>query len=287
MVCSLDIILRCWLTCLVIGYASTYCTFDDSILDGPECPIVYRDGADYSACQNNWFTFKEEKGKVQVRYRLKGKGVNDVVRGNIDDVMKRFNKIIPCLNIKEVGIKDWFKGKNSEILTIEVGKECYTGLEGIGGSTSPARVVEMSMTLCSHHEYWNIWNAVFVHEMFHVFSFAHTHRRIDRDQHVVVNTNNILSYKLSQYEICTDCTIYGDYECNSIMHYTGNEFAIDRKLPTMVPLGNSPTCRTLGNLHPTANDWEQLAIKLGCKARSHKFPKEKHPKGKHGKKSSP
>ena len=107
----------------------------------------------------------------------------------------------------------------------------------------------------------DIWKGTFIHEMFHVFGIAHMQRRNDRDKFIEVLSDNIEQEKLPQYQKCTDCTIWGPYECNSIMHYEQGSFGKD-ELPTMKGFG--PNCTEFGNSIPTKNDWNSLRQKLGC-----------------------
>ena len=69
------------------------------------------------------------------------------------------------------------------------------------------------------------WRGTFIHELFHAFGIAHTHRRQDRDQYIRILWNNIEDKSKSQFKKCTTCSIPKDvpYECNSIMHYGQNQ----------------------------------------------------------------
>ena len=105
------------------------------------------------------------------------------------------------------------------------------------------------------------WKGVFMHEMFHVFGIAHTQRRKDRDEFINIKLNNIKRDAEPQYDKCTECTVSGPYECNSIMHYSPRQGAINGK-PTMT--GKAASCTSFGNDEPTANDWIALRKNLGC-----------------------
>jgi hypothetical protein len=80
-----------------------------------------------------------------------------------------------------------------------------------------------------------------IHEIGHAWGLWHEHTREDRDQHVIVNWNNISSaqsYNFSQ-NISNGDDI-GGYDYNSVMHYNATAFSVNG-LPTLetIPAGIS------------------------------------------------
>ena len=56
----------------------------------------------------------------------------------------------------------------------------------------------------------------------------HTHKRHDRDSHIVINWDNISPSKKKEFELCSgnNCDSWGyPYDCNSIMHYAKNQMS--------------------------------------------------------------
>ena len=89
------------------------------------------------------------------------------------------------------------------------------------GEATVDKKVIMASTLCNLVIAGDkaLWKSIFMHEMFHVFGIAHTQSRFDRYKYIEVIEDNIMPSRRNNYEICYDCTVYGPYECNSIMHY--------------------------------------------------------------------
>ena len=102
------------------------------------------------------------------------------------------------------------------------------------------------------------------HEFLHVFGLQHTQTRQDRDKYVRVNYRNLLNDGKSQYEKCRNCKTFGaPYECNSIMHYGANDFAINWRTPTMTPVDKN-TCKINPGNELTNWDWKLLRKAANC-----------------------
>ena len=105
----------------------------------------------------------------------------------------------------------------------------------------------------------------YVTSFFMFFGLMHTQTRWDRNQYVNVNTKNLVDSKEAryQYEICEDCdTLDAPYECNSIMHYEDNTFAIDPKKPVMTSINKS--CIIKPSYYLTNEDWKLLNKAAKC-----------------------
>lgn len=78
----------------------------------------------------------------------------------------------------------------------------------------------------------NIYNfdpGIIAHEVLHSLGFFHEQSRTDRDDYIVINTNNIIPGKEHNFTIFTDNGYQGfdrgEYDYNSIMHYGPTAFA--------------------------------------------------------------
>jgi len=73
-----------------------------------------------------------------------------------------------------------------------------------------------------------------VRVLLHALGLKLTHNRQDRDDHVVVNLDNIELSDQSKFTKCSDCEDYGvAYDCMSILHYRGNQFAREGTMSLM------------------------------------------------------
>ena len=129
------------------------------------------------------------------------------------------------------------------------------------------QTLEMSHRLCNRNlqQTKTPYYKTIRHEFLHVFGLMHTQTRWDRKKYVNVNTKNLVDSKEAryQYEICEDCdTLDAPYECNSIMHYEDNTFAIDPKKPVMTSINKS--CIIKPSYYLTNEDWKLLNKAAKC-----------------------
>ncbi|XP_055356658.1 uncharacterized protein LOC129601790 [Paramacrobiotus metropolitanus] len=73
------------------------------------------------------------------------------------------------------------------------------------------------------------------HELMHTLGFYHEQSRLDRDDYVFINWNNIATEDKIQFEKRTGETYGLPYDYQSIMHYEMKAFAKDSNLPTVIP----------------------------------------------------
>jgi hypothetical protein len=85
----------------------------------------------------------------------------------------------------------------------------------------------------------NLPSGGIAHELGHVFGLWHEHSRSDRDPFIEICWDNIKPEKKEYFTCPTDPSIHqGNYDYNSIMHYSRYAFAIDDDLATLYPKKN-------------------------------------------------
>ncbi|XP_068762262.1 hatching enzyme 1.2-like [Montipora capricornis] len=78
-----------------------------------------------------------------------------------------------------------------------------------------------------------------IHELMHSIGFLHEQSRLDRDQHVIVLSENIQNGKQSQFKTYRQNTGDLPYDFHSIMHYSNTFFSKDGNVPTIQALIDS------------------------------------------------
>ncbi|XP_055344838.1 zinc metalloproteinase nas-6-like [Paramacrobiotus metropolitanus] len=73
------------------------------------------------------------------------------------------------------------------------------------------------------------------HELMHTLGFYHEQSRLDRDDYVIINWDNIAPEDKVQFEKRTGVTYGLPYDYQSIMHYEFRAFAKDSNFPTVAP----------------------------------------------------
>lgn len=88
-----------------------------------------------------------------------------------------------------------------------------------------------------------------IHEIGHTVGFFHEQTRADRDNHIVVNWDNIVSGKEHNFDTYVVSGFvgldFGTYDRGSIMHYGSFDFAADSSVPTIVRSGCDPNAQNL------------------------------------------
>jgi len=73
-----------------------------------------------------------------------------------------------------------------------------------------------------------------LHELMHTLGFLHEHQRIDRDRYVEVK-EEIIDYKVWDYQHHKNYICHGIYDADSVMHYTWNEIISPKKNGNLTP----------------------------------------------------
>ncbi|CAF1379247.1 unnamed protein product [Rotaria sordida] len=103
------------------------------------------------------------------------------------------------------------------------------------------------------------------HELIHVLGFHHEHNRADRDDHIIINLDNVneaekYNFEKRRQEDLTD--LYTKYDYDSIMHYSQTAFSKNGR-PTMVPKKSGVQIGHSKNLSPI--DIEEIRRFYGCR----------------------
>ncbi|XP_055351897.1 hatching enzyme 1.2-like [Paramacrobiotus metropolitanus] len=88
------------------------------------------------------------------------------------------------------------------------------------------------------------------HELMHTLGFYHEQSRLDRDDHVIINWDNIAAEDKAQFEKRKGVTYDLPYDYQSIMHYELKAFAKDPNFPTIIPLVKGMKMGQNENLSP-------------------------------------
>jgi hypothetical protein len=78
------------------------------------------------------------------------------------------------------------------------------------------------------------------HEFLHALGMEHEFKRNDRDEHIIVDYDNIYEYAHRQFDKSDIGTNCGNFDFESVMQYDGFAFAIDKEKPTITNLDGSP-----------------------------------------------
>ncbi len=94
-------------------------------------------------------------------------------------------------------------------------------------------------------------NHTIAHELGHAMGFIHEHQRPDRDSYVTIDTTNVRSNAMGNFNRVTSLIDrQTPYDFSSIMHYTANAFAIDPSRPTIIPRSGYSAPSNMGSSYP-------------------------------------
>jgi hypothetical protein len=108
-------------------------------------------------------------------------------------------------------------------------------------------------------------NHTVAHELGHAMGFIHEHQRPDRDSYVTIDTSNVRSNAIGNFNRVTSLIDrQTPYDFSSVMHYTANAFAIDTSRPTIIPRAGYTAPSNMGSTYPpTVTDRTALANLTG------------------------
>ena len=88
----------------------------------------------------------------------------------------------------------------------------------IGQNNGKSKYIRLDPVACSDRDIF--------HELFHVLGFLHEHQRVDRNDHVTINWQNIPYNYNSQFVTLSKSKTLGmPYDATSITHYTWDQAA--------------------------------------------------------------
>ncbi|VDO64855.1 unnamed protein product [Haemonchus placei] len=108
--------------------------------------------------------------------------------------------------------------------------------------------------------------SIAAHEIGHTLGFYHTMSRHDRNDHIIVNVENIQKYWVSLFEWKSSEMNHNfglDYDYDSIMRYRASDAAINPELPTLTPYDKDYR-ETLGSPFVSFIDALMLNKLYGC-----------------------
>ncbi|XP_029009579.2 hatching enzyme 1.2-like [Betta splendens] len=156
---------------------------------------------------------RDPDGKVYVPYAVANHYFSeelDVIRGAMDS----FSNSTCILFVPRSDQKDF--------LHIQSLPGCYSYVGRRGGG----QLVSLSRRGCLHH-------GTVQHELLHALGFNHEHRRSDRDQHIRVLLENIMSGHEFNFDKVDTRNQETPYDYSSVMHYGRLAFSRDGSSPTM------------------------------------------------------
>uniref|UniRef100_A0A3Q2Y073 Metalloendopeptidase n=1 Tax=Hippocampus comes TaxID=109280 RepID=A0A3Q2Y073_HIPCM len=108
-----------------------------------------------------------------------------------------------------------------------------------------------------------VFKDIVQHEALHALGFHHEHVRSDRDEHVIINFENIISGQLANRPFIVQTNNLGtSYDFQSVMHYGEFDFSKNGQ-PTITAIDSAVT--TFGTAtEMSANDYERVNRLYDC-----------------------
>lgn len=129
--------------------------------------------------------------------------VDAMMRQRIRDAMDEIEAVTALRFVPRDGQEDFVRLQNSSGCSAHVGRQ--RGLQRINLSTNCGK--------------WSV-----VHEILHALGINHEHTRHDRDDSVQINFDNIRSGKKHNFETSGIAFDFGNYDLDSVMHYSSRAF---------------------------------------------------------------
>jgi len=114
-----------------------------------------------------------------------------------------------------------------------------------------------------------MYKGTIVHELLHAAGFWHEQSRPDRDQHLIVNLDNVEKPMRYNFDIEYNSQTFGlPYDTESIMQYENTAFSMNRK-PTMIARNGRPLIAAYDKTDAqilTENDIKAIKVFYSCGA---------------------
>nr|CCW36840.1 Ast2 protein [Schmidtea mediterranea] len=210
----------------------------DMLLDSTDIQII-------NGFKNHYANSKKWPNNI-VTYTFAGNFPQDkiqTVRQSLGELQKDLQN---CVKFQE--------GRNGHYIEVNSKREgCYSMLGVTGGPSQPLNLENPG---CMYSK------GTIKHEFIHALGFMHTHMRKDRDNHITIKWDRILTSQCSQFTKCDGCEPDGPYETESVMHYNSEGFACNPSEKVVVKKNGG----AIGYNHETtANDLQMIKNFYNCK----------------------
>jgi len=156
-------------------------------------------------------------------------------------------------------------------LKIDIEQQSCSGRFGSARFSAGVRRQWNSVLFRSSYQFTDKWwcrgvkflSGGVIHELFHALGVMHTHKRKDRDEHVIYNKECLEDPKFDAQFDKQDFRWKKEsegieYELNSIMHYECNTFGKPNCNP-LTPIDDGKSCNDdVGNDEATEMDWKMV-----------------------------
>ncbi|XP_055010588.1 low choriolytic enzyme-like isoform X2 [Boleophthalmus pectinirostris] len=160
---------------------------------------------------------KASDGNVYVPYRISNQ-YSQRERNTITDGLRSFARST-CVRFTPVN-------RQRDFVDIQSRGGCYSFVGRRGG----AQVVSLARQGC-------VFQSTIQHELLHALGFNHEQTRSDRDTHVRILLQNVISGMEFNFRKIQTRNLGTSYDYNSVMHYGRFAFSRNRQ-PTIIPIPN-------------------------------------------------
>uniref|UniRef100_A0A1A7WMC7 Metalloendopeptidase n=2 Tax=Iconisemion striatum TaxID=60296 RepID=A0A1A7WMC7_9TELE len=158
---------------------------------------------------------KSNDGNVYVPYQISNQ-FSQRERGIIVNGLRSF-EASTCIRFRP-------QQREQDFVSIESRSGCYSFVGRRGGG----QTVSLSRQGCVFHQ-------IVQHEILHALGFNHEQTRSDRDNHVRILLQNVISGQEHNFRIINTNNLGTSYDYNSVMHYGRFAFSRNRE-PTIIPV---------------------------------------------------
>ncbi|XP_029009574.1 high choriolytic enzyme 1-like [Betta splendens] len=164
---------------------------------------------------------KASDGKVYIPYVI----TSNYTAQQVSIIRSGLNSFSNCTCIRFIP-----RHKQSNYINIKSLSGCYSSVGRVGGE----QTVSISLLGCVNF-------GIVQHELLHVLGFDHEQCRSDRDQHVQILLQNVISGMEYNFNKINTLNLGTPYDYNSVMHYNRLAFSKDNVSPTIVAIPNPNT----------------------------------------------